>query len=347
MYSGADVSVTPRPIYRADGRKIPDCYTTPPELRERLQTQLGRFPLFNFWGPASSIVSSRWIAEASRIVFEHHRPTLSLIYLPHLDYDLQRLGPGHPALADALRDIDEVVGGLIDFFEARNVRLIILSEYGIEAVSGDVPINRRLREAGGCRSGRRWAASCSTPGRATPLPWPITRWRTSTSRRRTSNALRRSAANSRASSAVLDRQEQAAFGLDHPRAGELVLVAARGRWFSYPYWLDDRRAPDFARTVDIHRKPGYDPLELLLDPARPLIRLRLAGKLLRKALGFRGLLDVIPLDSSLVRGSHGRVGVDPDLQPVLITSAARGLDAEELPCTAVRDLVLEEVFGHG
>ena len=100
MYSSADVSVTPRPMYPADGRKLPDVYSMPAALRDELQARLGTFPLFDFWGPRASIASTRWIAEASKIVEEKFNPTLTLIYLPHLDYNLQRLGPGDPRGAD-------------------------------------------------------------------------------------------------------------------------------------------------------------------------------------------------------------------------------------------------------
>ena len=102
MYSTADVTVTPRPMYPADGRKIPDVYTQPGDLRDELQERLGTFPLFRFWGPAADLVASRWIADCARHVWLTRKPTLALVYLPHLDYDLQRLGPADPKLARAL-----------------------------------------------------------------------------------------------------------------------------------------------------------------------------------------------------------------------------------------------------
>src|SRR5205807_946079 len=98
----------------------------------------------------------------------------------------------------------------------------------------------------------------------------------------------------------------AAAGLDHARSGELVAVSAADAWFTYYYWLDDSLAPDFARTVDIHRKPGYDPAELFIDPKLKLPKARIAWRLLQKKLGFRMLMDVIPLDATFVKGSHGR-----------------------------------------
>ena len=134
------------------------------------------------------------------------------------------------------------------------------------------------------------------------------------------------------------------FGLDHPRAGDLVAVAEKGSWFTYYHWLDDARAPDFARTVDIHRKPGYDPRELFLDPRLAAPKLRVARRLLQKKLGFRMLMDVIPLDTSLVRGSHGRVDTVPERRPVLITRGGPQHGPDEVPCAEVREVILDSVF---
>ncbi|HBZ96639.1 MAG TPA: alkaline phosphatase family protein, partial [Phycisphaerales bacterium] len=148
MYSSVDTAVTPRPMYPADGRKLPDIWTNPPELRDRLQRELGPFPLFHFWGPAADIRSSRWIAEASRLVHEATSPDLQLVYLPHLDYGLQQLGPEDPAIARHVREIDDLVGELIDFYRGRNCCVLVVSEYGIGPVDDAVAINRILREAG-------------------------------------------------------------------------------------------------------------------------------------------------------------------------------------------------------
>ena len=96
MASSHDIGVTPRPIYKADGRKLPDCYTSPLGAARRAEGELGPFPLFQFWGPATTIASTRWIADAALHVRRTRSPTLTLVYLPHLDYDLQRFGPDDP-----------------------------------------------------------------------------------------------------------------------------------------------------------------------------------------------------------------------------------------------------------
>jgi predicted AlkP superfamily pyrophosphatase or phosphodiesterase len=148
LYTSADISVTPRPIYLADGRKLPDCYAKPAALRDTLTRQFGAFPLFRFWGPATSIESSRWIANAALYVRRHHQPALTLVYLPHLDYDLQRLGPDDPAITPALTEVDALCGELIDDARRDGVAVIVVSEYGITAVSRPIHINRALRQAG-------------------------------------------------------------------------------------------------------------------------------------------------------------------------------------------------------
>ena len=345
MYASADYAVTPRPIYKADGRKIPDVYTKPADLRTRLQHELGPFPLFHFWGPGSSIKSSQWIADAAILTHQWHQPTLSLIYVPHLDYGLQKLGPDHPDIPIHVREIDAVVGKLIDYFDDQGVRVILLSEYGIEAVDDSVHINRELRKAGLLQVRTEQGAELLDAGASEAFA--VADHQIAHVYVRASDQLQRvkSLCNEiEGVDLVLDRREQKAHAIDHERSGDLVLVSESRRWFSYDYWLDDSRAPDFARTVDIHRKPGYDPCELFVDPNLSLPKLHIAWKLLRKRLGFRTLMDVIPLDPSLVRGSHGRVDVPPDLQPVLITHHDPTDRAQEIPCQAVRDIILEHLF---
>ena len=346
MYSSADYSVTPRPIYKADGRKIPDCYSEPPELRDQLQSQLGPFPLFRFWGPGSSIESSRWIAQAAKFVFEQHRPTLNLVYLPHLDYALQKLCPAAPDIATAVAEIDSIAGDLIDFYENQGVRVLIVSEYGIEEVQGAVRINRFLREEGALRVREEQGLELLDAGAS--RAFAVADHQVAHVYVKAPEELRLCRDLCRALPGVeqvLDRPAQVRQGIGHDRAGDLVLVAESGRWFSYDYWLDDSRAPDFARTVDIHRKPGYDPVELFLDTTITFPKLSLGWKLFKQRLGFRTLLDLIPLDTDLVKGSHGRVEQPRDRRPVLITKAKISGEQEEIPATGVRDVILEHLFG--
>ncbi len=349
MYSSADWSATPRPMYPADGRKIPDHYAWPPELHDELDARLGRFPLFKFWGPAADITSSRWIARATLHVRQTRKPTLTLCYLPHLDYNLQRLGPdlGQPRLQQDLEAVDALCGELITNSERAGTRVIVVSEYGITPVTDAVHINRALRRAGliqvRVELGREILDAGASPAFALA-----------------DHQIAHVYVQSGASVAevkvllegidgveqVLDEAGKRAFGLDHPRSGELVAIARPDRWFSYYYWLDDARAPDFARTVDIHRKPGYDPVELFVDPAIRLPPLAIGWRLLKRRLGQRTLLDVISLkDTGLVKGSHGRITDDPDHGPLVISSAPELLPEGPIQAAAFKGLVLDHVFG--
>lgn len=379
MYSSADFSITPRPIYKADGRKIPDCYSHPAELRDLVQSRLGRFPLFQFWGPATSIKSSMWIAEASMIVHEQHNPTLMLIYLPHLDYDLQRFGTaafraarpelgtaalraarhepgtekrgfesrgtGESRCIKAVTEIDEVIGDLLAFFRMRRVRVIVLSEYGIEPVHTAVYANRLLREDGAIAIREEQGLELLDAGAS--QAFVVADHQVAHVYVKDQSQVDRYArflGGAHGVERALTRQQQVEFGIDHERSGDIVLVAEPGRWFTYDYWLNDSKAPDFARTVDIHRKPGYDPRELFLDPTLTAPKLRIARKVLMKKLGFRSLMDVIPLDTSLVRGSHGRLPDQAAHKPVLLTEREPADDRSELPCESVRDVILEHLF---
>ena len=345
MYSGAEFSVTPRPMYTADGRKLPDVYTEPPGLRGALTNALGTFPLFEFWGPRAGIAASRWIAKSAEHVVNEHAPELTLVYLPHLDYDLQRFGPSDPRIEKTLREIDDVVGELLDFAKKREMRVVILSEYGITAVTGAVHPNRALRDAGMLRVREELGREQLDPGASTAF---------AVSDHQIAHVYVKDPARLADVQSVFEKlpgvervlgdEGKRAIGLDHPRAGELVLISAADRWFTYYFWQDDARAPDYARTVDIHAKPGYDPVELFVDPALAAPTLTVARKLLARKLGFRTLLDVIPLDATLVRGSHGRVTDREEQGPLLMSSAPELLPTGSLPAIAVRDLMLRHVF---
>ena len=344
MHAAVDCTATPRPVYPADGRKIPSLYTDPPELKADLQERLGRFPLFNFWGPTADIRSSRWIADVTRRVMETRRPTVTLCYLPHLDYDLQRFGPDSPAAARACGEIDAVAGGLAEWAANAGHTVAVVSEYGITRATAGVDVNRALRRAGLLRVQEvdlGWELlDCGASAAFAVADHQIAHVYVKNPARIPEVKAILTALDGVAE--VLDRDAQAAHGLDHPRAGELVAVAAPDRWFTYYYWLDDEKMPDFARTVDIHRKPGYDPVELFVDPALTLPKLRIAWTLAKKSLGFRYLMQVIGTDSGVVRGSHGRLpGRDADGPVFLCTDPA--LQRDRLAMTDVRDLLLELV----
>lgn len=337
MATDVDVSVTPRPMYPADGRKIPDIHANPPVWRERLQAQLGQFPLFQFWGPMAGIASSDWIARSASMTLSEFDPTLSLVYLPHLDYPLQRLGPDSPQIGMELAAVDALVGDLISEAERYDRQVIVVSEYSVEAVDGAVALNRVLREHGWLVVRDELGHELLDTGLSQAFAVVDHQIAHVYVREPALIAdVHRALASVPGVDSVWDRAAQAELGLAHARSGDLICVAARNRWFSYYYWLDDARAADFARTVDIHRKPGYDPVELFLDPAIRFPKLALGWRLAKKRLGCRTLMDVIPLDSDLVRGSHGRVdAADPPV--VLGLGDGLGETAPPLPMTALFD----------
>jgi predicted AlkP superfamily pyrophosphatase or phosphodiesterase len=346
MYSSVDLAVTPRPQYPADGRKVPDVHTHPAVLRDQLQAELGQFPLFGFWGPATDVKVTRWIAESAKWVAERHDPTLSLVYLPHLDYVLQREGPAGPSVAQDLRDLDAVCGDLIAFYAQRDTRVVVLSEYGIVPVSRPVHLNRVLREAGllavRTEAGRELLDAGASAAFAVADHQVAHVYVRDPAR---VEAVRELLEATPGVGEVWGAEAKREHGLDHPRSGELVAIAEPDAWLTYYHWLDDAKAPDYARTVDIHRKPGYDPVELFFDPALRAPKLKVARTLARRALGFRALMDVIPLDASLVRGSHGRVIGDRARGPVLLCDDASLLEADHVEPTAVADLVLRALSG--
>ncbi len=314
MYSTIDYSLTPRPMYPADGRKVFDVYSWPYSIRTEIKRDLGEFPFFGFWGPAAGIKTpqgsadgaTRWIAESAKWIENRFSPALNLIYLPHLDYNLQRHGPfceggagspqptesgggtsagamrtsrpANPAIIPDLQAIDAIVGGLIDFFGKRGVQVVLLSEYGITNVDTPVHLNRIFRRQG-------WLAVKDELGREI-LDAGASRVFAVADHQvahiylndgSLEKSVRDLLEQTDGVESVLGKAEKIAAGIDHPRAGDLLAVAKENAWFTYYYWLDDARAPDFARTVDIHRKPGYDPVELFLDPAIPLPKLKSPG----------------------------------------------------------------------
>ncbi len=339
MHSTADYTVTPRPLYLSDGSKVFDIHTQPMGMRERLKRDLGPFPFMNFWGPASGIESSKWIAASAKWIEEKHWPTLSLVYLPHLDYNLQRVGLQMDLIRDDLKQIDDVVGDLISFYEHRQIKVVILSEYGITEVDHPVHLNRVFREKG-------WLSIKDEVGLETldlggSRAFAIADHQLAhvyVNDPAILEEVRAVLAATPGVQQVLDKAGKIDAGLDHARSGDLIAIADPRSWFTYYYWQDDAKAPDFARCVDIHRKCGYDPVELFLNPALKFPKLKLGFTLAKKKLGFRYLMDVIPLDATLVKGSHGRVPEDVQDWPVLIG------DFTSLPAnTAVR---AEQVCDH-
>lgn len=343
MYSSADYAVTPRPLYPADGRKLPDCHSQPMELRDKLQAELGQFPLFTFWGPNTTIESSKWIAEAAKKVEEWYNPTLNLIYIPHLDYNLQKYGIDFSKISKDLKEVDDLAKDLITFFESRGAEVLLLSEYGITSVSKPVHLNRIFREKGWIQVKNELGRETLDAG--TSAVFAVADHQVAHVHVNDQSKLSEVKAlleNTPGVEKVLDAQGKKDYHIDHARSGDLVVIADADSWFTYYFWLDDTKAPDYARCVDIHRKPGYDPVELVLDPAIKIPILKIGSKVLKKKLGFRYLMDVIPLDATLVKGAHGRIP-ESDLDKPLLVGDSKLISSDRIQPTEVFDLILKAV----
>lgn len=310
LYAGCDVVITPKPLH-TDSGMIPWCYSKPVGFYESLAAEQGPFNLMDFWGPMAGIGGSRWIARAAATTLKRLRPNLTLVYLPHLDYALQKLGPNDPAIAAEVAQVDAQVGVILDGLEQagmiQDTLILVVSEYAFQAVSGAIALNRLLREQGllAVRTiqGREYLDLELSPAFAM-VDHQIAHLYVKPGQRA---AVRRLLEQTQGIDRIIEGDQRKSFNIDHPRSGDLIAVSARDRWFSYYWWSDPEREPDFAGTVDIHRKPGYDPLELFLVP------------------GTRRISQ----DTALIKGSHGTPPVAARDRVPLIASGA-GLDA--LPC---------------
>jgi len=340
MYSDVDYSITPRPNYLADGRKIPDIYSQPAELRDEMQEKLGTFPLFEFWGPRTTINSSKWIANAAVLTDKKHNPDLTLIYLPHLDYNLQRYGIDFNIIAKDLNEIDAVVKELVTHYQENNTRVILLSEYGITNVNRPIHLNRLLRKNGYVAIREERGLELLDAGASDAF---------AVADHQIAHVYCKNPANLEKIAKLIGKEEGVekvlygkeleAHNLSNDRCGDIVVVADKDSWFTYYFWLDDAKAPDYARMVDIHKKPGYDPVEMLTDPKDKLVMAKVAGKLLKKKLGFRTVMNIIPLNANLVKGSHGRLTEDKEDFPLLISNENNIQNIEVVSAIDIREII--------
>jgi predicted AlkP superfamily pyrophosphatase or phosphodiesterase len=339
--ANVDVSVTPKPYYGADGNKAFGITGRPAGLTEQLEKELGPFPFPTFWGPMAGLPCTQWIARCAARVLETQRPDLTLVYLPHLDYDPQRYGPDKADMLRLVRELDDACAPLADAAQGIGARLWVVSEYGHVQVQRPIFPNRALRQEG---------LLIVRPG---PFGEQFDMFESQAfavcdhqiahvyvNNQELVPRVRAVLGALPGVHHVYTGDERQELALDHHRAGDLILLAARDAWFAYPFWLDDRQAPDYARTVDIHRKPGFDPCELFFDPRLWWPKGRAMRRLLQKKLGFRTLFDVVPLDATLVGGSHGRPAEEPRDRPLLIGDGPAPTTEGSLPMTAVHDLVL-------
>jgi predicted AlkP superfamily pyrophosphatase or phosphodiesterase len=343
--ASVDYSVTPKPYYGADGNKVFGISGSPDGLTEQLEIDLGKFPFHTFWGPNAGLPCTAWIAQCAAQVLRSKRPDLCLVYLPHLDYEPQRKGPSGCDMGRLVRELDDACAPLLETARAIGARVWVVSEYGHCDVRRDVPLNRILRRAGllSVRPGP-FGEILDTFGSRAFAVCDHQLAHVYVADLSDVDRVRDELAGVSGVARVLAGEARGEVGLDHPRSGELVVLSEPDSWFSYPYWLDDAFAPDFARTVDIHRKPGYDPCELFFDPELFWAKGRAIGRLIQKKLGFRTLFDVIPTDASLVRGSHGLPATQIDDRPILIADGPLPGE-DELETTDVHPLLMRALIG--
>jgi len=330
--AGADWICTPAPIHNPDGSESLWCYTRPTELYGELRDALGHFPLQHFWGPLANIRSTACIVDSAIHLARRERPNFFYIYLPHLDYAAQKSGPDSPAAMQALADLDAVLARLIaGFNEAYSGSTrkeeplwLVASEYTIWPVDHVTYPNRVLREAGFLAIDDRPDGEYLDIAGSTA--WALVDHQLSHVYIRGGaeniERVRKLFAGCEGIAEVLVGEDLARYELNHERSGQIVLVSDSNSWQAYYWWLDDGRAPPFARTVDIHRKPGYDPVELHFDPTT----------------------KSIPLDATRIRGSHGAPVREAWQQGVLLASQRGVLEGPPMADTDVFDLVLRQ-FG--
>ena len=330
----ADFICTPAPIHNPDGSESLWCYTKPEAMYGELRDAFGHFPLQNFWGPMASIASTAWILESAVHCAKRHQPRFFYLYLPHLDYASQKCGPDSPEAIAALGELDAAIAKLAEGFQdAYDSELLwlVASEYAVVAVDHVAYPNRTLREAG------LLAVVTDDQGReqldfAGSRAWALVDHQFSQVFVSGSDAAVTAQVSDLFQAAdgigeVLSASDQQRYQLNHERSGDVVLVSTPNSWQAYYWWNDDAAAPEYARTVDIHRKPGYDPVEMFFDPAS-----HAAG------------LGPTPLDATLVQGSHG-APVTSDAQRGVLLASQPGILGEKTYATEeIYDLVLSQ-FG--
>lgn len=343
--AAVDVSLTPKPWYGVDGNKAFDVTGTPPKFLAEIKRTTPPFPFPAFWGPAAGLPSTKWIADVSARVIRDQRPDLTLVYLPHLDYEPQRRGPGGCDMPRFVKELDDCCEPLLDAAAEIGARVWVVSEYGHCDVTTPIYPNRVLWEHGLLATqrgpfgdqldlyGSRAFAVCDHQ-----VAHVYVRHLTDFPK------IREVLAGLPGVARAVAYEERAELNLNHPRSGEVILLAEPNAWFAYNFWPDDAHAPDYARSVAIHHKPGFDPCELFFDPKLTFPKLRAGRRLIQKKLGFRTVFDVIPLDAGIVRGSHGLAAADARDRPILIGHGPN--PGHSVPMTAVKELLLAELGLH-
>ena len=319
MYSNADIVLTPRPLH-LDESMIMWCYSKPAGFYEKIAEKIGKFDLTSYWGPFTSRKSSEWIEQATELVLENERPNFLFTYIPHLDYSFQKNGTSYNNLKDDLKFVDDLVGRLIkkvsDLGIIEDTQFIIFSEYGFTNVCSDIPLNTILREndvlsvrgiEGLEYLDLEYSKAFAMVDHQVAHIYIKENYR---------NSVRKILEGIKGVDLILDDELKQRFRINHVRSGDLIAVSDKDKWFSYYWWFEPLKAPSFARKVDIHRKPGYDPVELFFDPTT----------------------KSIPLNGKLIKGSHGRLSSQHESGPVYVSNMKnipKTNDAENLSIVTI------------
>ena len=285
---GADYVCMPAPIHKPDGSEEMWCYTKPQEFYGDLLSQLQHFPLHHFWGPLANIKSSQWIVDSAAAAFQKFGPDFAYIYIPHLDYQAQKFGPNSSEAAKSVEELDRLLAEFIGQIRdaSADTAWLIASEYVIQDVDHVIYPNRILREANllsiQIDSEKEYLDFANTPAWAL-VDHQFSHLFVKDHDPQRIEQIKNLFSKTEGVADVLTRDTMREAGMEHTRCGDLIVVSESNSWQAYYWWNDDERAPEFARNVDIHRKPGYDPVEMFMDMST----------------------RQVPLDPSIIKGSHG------------------------------------------
>ena len=320
LFTNSDIVITPKPLH-LEKKMIEWCYSKPQNFYEEISSEIGEFELKSYWGPFSSIKSSSWILHATKLVIKKQKPDLVMSYLPHLDYAAQKFGPFSNELSNSVNEIDNLLGDFVEFLKLNfpdEYEIMIISEYGFNEVSKSISPNKILREHNlqsfRTISNKEYIDFEFSKAFAM-VDHQIAHIYTDNEHEKTVKDIFSTIPGI---SKIIDKSEQKAIGINHPKSGNLILCAEKNFWFNYYWWDSSEKAPEFTFSVDIHRKPGYDPLELFFDKQTM----------------------TISHDTNLIHGSHGIFSEsDASNLPIAVIPKCLNLSSKKLPITQIFTLI--------
>ncbi|MDR0392429.1 MAG: alkaline phosphatase family protein [Planctomycetaceae bacterium] len=292
------------PIHNPDGSESLWCYTRPYLFYGDLRDKLGHFPVQGYWGPLAGQSASEWIVDSAVVGATQFTPDYFYVYIPRLDYTPQKFGANAPEFSADLADLNKLFAKLRAGFTAalgEEPTWLIAGEYAVTDVNSVVYPNRILREMGLLFIEERNGREYLLPDKSRCFALCDHQFSHVYFNDADSQLIQQVANKFRNESGideVLVGNERAKYNLNHRRSGEVVLISKPDSWQAYYFWNDDSKAPEYASKVDIHRKIGYDPVELFFD---------------------RATMSV-PLNTKLIRGSHGAPVHDNSQKTIVLSN---------------------------